>query len=153
MASSCSEARAALVECLADSPLFLEGKAVKECVLLSKDHGGCKELNTALFNCRRGQVRKARNHSFFYSPLAEIILRVSCARSSTCGSASKAISTFRARAIKRRAMRAAKRRRADSSCRARVESVQCELFEELLTAIVSRSETHTNHAQPNVLKQ
>ena len=56
MASSCSEARAALVECLADSPLFLEGKAVKECVLLSKDHGGCKELNTALFNCRRGQV-------------------------------------------------------------------------------------------------
>ena len=65
MASSCSEARAALVECLADSPLFLEGKAVKECVLLSKDHGGCKELNTALFNCRRGQVRKARNHSFF----------------------------------------------------------------------------------------
>ena len=115
-----------MVECLADSPLFLEGKAVKECVLLSKDHGGCKELNTALFNCRRPGVQSTQSF-LFYSSLAEIILRVSFARAARHAEAhQEAISTFRARAIKRRQRAASKRRRADSSCRARVESVQCE---------------------------
>ena len=56
MASSCTEARNALLECLADSPCFLSGKTVKECVQLTREQSGCKELNAALFNCRRGQV-------------------------------------------------------------------------------------------------
>jgi hypothetical protein len=60
MASSCSDARHKLLECLADSPCFLGGRTVKECVQLSAVDSGCKELNTALFNCRRGQVRKAQ---------------------------------------------------------------------------------------------
>ena len=56
MASSCSDARHSLLECLADSPCFLSGKTVKECVLLTKEQNGCKEFNTALYHCRRGQL-------------------------------------------------------------------------------------------------
>ena len=56
MASSCHDARQALLECLADSPCYNSGKSIKECVSLTTEQSGCKELNTALFHCKRGQV-------------------------------------------------------------------------------------------------
>lgn len=56
MASSCSEQRHALVECLADSPCFLGGRSAKECMELSSAESGCKELRTAFFLCKRGQL-------------------------------------------------------------------------------------------------
>lgn len=61
MASSCHEARQALLECLADSQCYLAGRPIKECVQISASESGCKELNTALFHCRRGQVRALGN--------------------------------------------------------------------------------------------
>ena len=56
MASSCTENRQALLECLADSPCFLSGKPIKECVQLPVDASGCQELNRAWFECKRGQL-------------------------------------------------------------------------------------------------
>ena len=57
MASSCSEARQSLLECLADSPCILAGRTIKECVKLASSEHGCRELNQAFFECKRGQVR------------------------------------------------------------------------------------------------
>ena len=60
MASSCSEQRYALLECLADSPCILAGRPIKECMDRTSAEEGCKELRTALFMCKRGQVRTRR---------------------------------------------------------------------------------------------
>ena len=57
MASSCYEQRQKLLECLADSPLYNSGKSIKECCAVSTEQDGCKEMSSALFLCRRGQVR------------------------------------------------------------------------------------------------
>jgi len=56
MASSCLEQRQLLLECLADSPCILAGRSIKECVGLRIADSGCQELNTALFECKRGQL-------------------------------------------------------------------------------------------------
>ena len=59
MASSCKDQRQALLECLADSPCILAGKPISECVKHSVDEDGCRELNHAFFECKRGQVSAA----------------------------------------------------------------------------------------------
>ena len=56
MASSCSEQRQSLLECLADCDCIAQGKSIKECVTLPVDASGCKELNRAWFECKRGQL-------------------------------------------------------------------------------------------------
>ena len=56
MASSCAEQRQALLECLADSPCIIAGRPIRECVTLREDESGCKELNAAFFECKRGQL-------------------------------------------------------------------------------------------------
>ena len=56
MASSCYDARQLLLECLADSECYNSGRSIKECVQLTKEQKGCKELNIALFSCKRNQL-------------------------------------------------------------------------------------------------
>ena len=56
MASSCADQKYALLECLADSPLVLNGRSVKECMTLTKEESGCKEFRTAYYECKRGQL-------------------------------------------------------------------------------------------------
>ena len=57
MASSCTDQRHTLLECLADSPCVLGGRPVKECMQLTSEEKGCKEFRTAYYECKRGQVR------------------------------------------------------------------------------------------------
>ena len=59
MASSCTEARNALLECLADSPCIASGRSIKECM----DDPLCTSARLAYSTCKRGQVRCQPHHS------------------------------------------------------------------------------------------
>ena len=56
MASSCTEMREVLLGCLADSDCIEQGRSIKQCL---EQESICKELRTALFLCKRGQVSTA----------------------------------------------------------------------------------------------
>jgi hypothetical protein len=98
MASSCSEQRLALLECLADSKCIQEGRPIKECMNLSSEESGCSELRVAFYDCKRGQVHVPLLHSCNQlagaaSPChADMLSHATHAFSLTCARGSKGIS-------------------------------------------------------------
>ena len=89
MASSCTEQRQSLLECLADSPCILAGRSIKECVKLTQSEDGCRELNQAFFECKRGQViLRLLSSACPYRLLKYLSMRARH-RSSTCASGSR----------------------------------------------------------------